>query len=88
MGRATRWHGPCSLPVYQPGYEVGDEPMFAVSNAPGISAASYILIDANTGKHLASRNAETARAVASAQKILTALVVLDTGNLDKRVTVR
>jgi D-alanyl-D-alanine carboxypeptidase (penicillin-binding protein 5/6) len=79
---------PVQPAVYQPGYEVGDEPMFAASNVPAINAVSYILIDANTGKHLASRNAETARAVASTQKILTALVVLDAGNLDKRVTVQ
>ncbi len=58
------------------------------SGAPAIRAASYLLIDANTGRHLAGRAAETPRAVASTQKILTALVVLDAGNLDKRVTVQ
>ena len=74
--------------LYQPGYDVEAAPSFAASNAPGIRAASYLLIDANTGKHLASRNSETARAVASTQKIVTALVVLDAGNLDKVVTVQ
>lgn len=63
------------------------EPMFAVSAGPPIRAASYLLLDARSGTHLAGRNAETVRAVASTQKLVTALVVLDTGNLDKRVMV-
>ncbi|MES2596293.1 MAG: D-alanyl-D-alanine carboxypeptidase family protein [Verrucomicrobiota bacterium] len=80
---------PVAAPVvYDGGLEVGAEPMFAVSGAPSIRAASYLLIDANTGKHLASRASETPRGVASTQKILTALVVLDAGNLDQRVTVQ
>ncbi|GEP41931.1 D-alanyl-D-alanine carboxypeptidase family protein [Brevifollis gellanilyticus] len=80
---------PVAAPVvYDGGPEVGAEPMFAASGVPSIRAASYILIDANTGKHLASRGAEVPRGVASTQKILTALVVLDAGNLDKKVTVQ
>ncbi|MBL9133761.1 MAG: D-alanyl-D-alanine carboxypeptidase [Verrucomicrobiaceae bacterium] len=63
------------------------EPFFAVSSGPSIRAASYLLLDARSGTHLASRNAETVRAVASTQKLVTALVVLDAGNLDKRVMV-
>lgn len=73
---------------YTPTWDVEAIPRFASSNAPSIRAASYLLIDAHTGRHLASRNAETARAVASTQKLVTALVVLDAGNLDKRVTVQ
>lgn len=79
---------PIATPVaYSPGWEVEAEPMFAASNTPSIRAASYLLIDAHTGRHLASRNAETARAVASTQKLVTALVILDAGNLDKPVKV-
>lgn len=63
------------------------EPTFAVSSGPSIRAASYLLLDARSGQHLASRNAETPRAVASTQKLVTALVVLDAGNLDKPVRV-
>jgi len=63
------------------------EPMFAVSTGPSIRAESYLLMDARTGRHIASRNAETPRAVASTQKLVTALVVLDAGNLEKRVMV-
>ena len=82
-----------SLPVAQPvsqmpDWEVGAEPMFAASGVPYIRASSYLLIDAQTGRHLASRNAETARAVASTQKLVTALVVLDAGNLDQPVRVQ
>lgn len=63
------------------------EPMFAVSSGPSIRAASYLLLDARNGQHLAARGAETPRAVASTQKLVTALVVLDAGNLDKPVRV-
>lgn len=55
--------------------------------APVIRAESYLLIDARTGATLASRNADQRRAVASTQKLLTALVVLDAGNLDRTLTV-
>jgi D-alanyl-D-alanine carboxypeptidase (penicillin-binding protein 5/6) len=80
---------PVATPVaYDGGTSVGAEPMLAVSSGPPIHAASYIMIDANSGKHLAGRATETPRAVASTQKILTALVVLDAGNLDKKVTVQ
>ncbi len=82
-------HYPIAKPVVpDPGWDVEGEPMFvAASSTPYIRASSYLLIDAHTGKHLASKNAETARGVASTQKLLTALVVLDAGNLDKVVTV-
>lgn len=77
-------------PAAQPAFytpDVSAEPMFAASQAPSINAASYILLDASTGRTLVSRNADTRRAVASTQKILTALVILDAGNLDKPVRV-
>lgn len=86
---SSSYYTPAASPaIYQPGYDVEAAPSFAASNAPGIRASSYLLIDASTGKHLASRNAETPRAVASTQKILTALVVLDAGNLDQPVRVQ
>lgn len=71
----------------RPTWDVEGAPSFVAANSPSIRASSYLLIDAHTGRHLASRNAETARAVASTQKLVTALVVLDTGNLDKPVKV-
>ena len=65
-----------------------DSPTLVVSSGPSIRAASYLLLDARSGQHLAGRNFETARAVASTQKLVTALVVLDAGNLDKMVRVQ
>jgi D-alanyl-D-alanine carboxypeptidase (penicillin-binding protein 5/6) len=60
----------------------------AAANAPSIRAASYLLVDANSGVPIVTHNADTVRGVASTQKIITALVVLDQGNLDKRVTIK
>ena len=60
----------------------------SASTPTGIRAASYIVVDANTGVPLAVRNPDDIRAVASTQKIITALVVVDQGNLDRRVTVQ
>jgi len=71
------------LPVMLP-----ERPMLVATSGPSIRAASYLLLDARTGQHLAGRSFETARGVASTQKLVTALVVLDTGNLDKMVRVQ
>lgn len=57
------------------------------TSAPGIMAASYILVDGRSGAVLAARNADTARSVASTQKILTAMIVAEAGNLDRPVRV-
>ncbi|MCB1277336.1 D-alanyl-D-alanine carboxypeptidase family protein [Prosthecobacter sp.] len=65
-----------------------EQRMLVATTGPSIRAASYLLLDARTGQHLAGRNFETARAVASTQKLVTALVVLDAGNLDKNVRVQ
>jgi len=46
-----------------------------------------ILIDAKTGGILSARNMTQRRAVASTQKLLTALLVIERGNLGGRVTV-
>ncbi len=58
------------------------------SGAPTIRAASYLLVDAQSGVPLLTHNADVARGVASTQKIITALVVLDHGSLDKVVTIK
>lgn len=62
--------------------------MLVATTGPAIRAASYLLLDARSGQHLAGRSFETARGVASTQKLVTALVVLDAGNLDKPVRVQ
>jgi D-alanyl-D-alanine carboxypeptidase (penicillin-binding protein 5/6) len=52
-----------------------------------IQAESYIVIDTLTGKILAEKNARTPRAVASTQKLLTALCVYRAGSLEDPVTI-
>lgn len=54
--------------------------------APGCSAV-YVM-DALTGRALYAYNANERRQVASTQKIITALCVCDSGNLDKIITVQ
>ncbi len=89
MSLGTMTGYPGAVPAaYDEGFAMDVEPTLAVASGPPIRASSYLLIDANTGRHLAGRASETPRAVASTQKILTALVVMDAGNLDKKVTVQ
>jgi len=45
------------------------------------------VLDVQSGRVLYAKNADIPRAVASTQKIITALCVLDTGNIDKPVTI-
>jgi serine-type D-Ala-D-Ala carboxypeptidase (penicillin-binding protein 5/6) len=54
---------------------------------PQIVAESAIVIDTASGRVLYAKNADQPRAVASTQKILTALCVLDAGNIDTPVTI-
>ncbi len=61
----------------------------APPNAPPSTAAeSAIVIDVVSGRVLYAKNADTPRAVASTQKIVTALCVIDAGNIDKPVTIK
>jgi serine-type D-Ala-D-Ala carboxypeptidase (penicillin-binding protein 5/6) len=54
---------------------------------PPIAAQSAIVVDPDSGRVLYAKNADVPRAVASTQKIITALCVLDAGNIDKTVVV-
>lgn len=49
---------------------------------PAIHAEAYVLIDADTGQTLASKSPDRTMPVASTQKLLTALIVCESGNLD------
>lgn len=57
------------------------------ATVPVITAKSAILLDANTGKVLYSKNDTAQRAVASTQKLLTALIVAESGDLEKKVKI-
>jgi D-alanyl-D-alanine carboxypeptidase (penicillin-binding protein 5/6) len=54
---------------------------------PAITAGSAILLDAKTGKVIFELNADKQRPVASTQKLLTSLIVAETGDLDHKVRV-
>jgi len=57
-------------------------------DAPGVSARSFVLMDAGTRTILAESNADTQMLVASTTKILTAaLVIVHTDDLDEVVTI-
>lgn len=58
-----------------------------VPNAPGPTAPSWLVYDANAGAILASRNSNEERAIASVTKIMTGLLVMEYGNLDELVIV-
>lgn len=54
---------------------------------PAVVGESAIVIDVGSGRVLYAKNADLPRPVASTQKILSALCVLDAGNIDKVVTI-
>ena len=57
------------------------------NGAPKTRAAAVLVTDVRSGEVLYEKNADTRRAAASTQKLLTALVVAETGYLDQSVTV-
>jgi serine-type D-Ala-D-Ala carboxypeptidase (penicillin-binding protein 5/6) len=61
---------------------------FTPDGIPKTSAASVIVVDANSGKTLYEKNADQVRAPASTQKLLTALIVAESGFLDRQITVQ
>ncbi len=54
---------------------------------PRIAGESAIVVDIESGRVLYAKNADQRRAVASTQKILTAMCVIDAGDIDRRVTI-
>ena len=54
---------------------------------PAVAAESVIVIEPDSGRVLYAKNADVPRQVASTQKIITALCVLDGGNIDKPVII-
>lgn len=54
---------------------------------PAITARCALLFDANTGKVLFKKNENEKMPVASTQKILTAILVTEAGNLDRKIII-
>jgi D-alanyl-D-alanine carboxypeptidase (penicillin-binding protein 5/6) len=63
-------------------------PSIEVVGVPkGVKAKEGILVDATTGQVLWSKNADIPRPIASITKVMTALVVLESGDLNREITV-
>jgi D-alanyl-D-alanine carboxypeptidase (penicillin-binding protein 5/6) len=78
--------------THKPAADPSDEPdpVLVVAPPEGIPrthAASVLVTDANIASTLYEKNADEQRPPASTQKLLTALLVVESGNLDKQVTV-
>lgn len=54
---------------------------------PAVTARAAIVVQANTGEILFERNADTRMSVASTQKLLLGLMMVEAGNLGKMITV-
>jgi D-alanyl-D-alanine carboxypeptidase (penicillin-binding protein 5/6) len=54
---------------------------------PQVAGESAIVVDIESGRVLYAKNADQRRAVASTQKILTAMCVIDAGGMDRRITI-
>lgn len=54
---------------------------------PALTARSALLFDANTGRVILKQNPDEKRPVASTQKLLTALIVAQSGDLSDKVTI-
>ena len=63
-------------------------PAAAKAPPPDVHGKSAILVDVQSGRVLFSKNSREQRAVASTQKLLTALIVAESGNLWERVTIK
>ena len=63
------------------------EPPTTTGGVPNTGARSVMMVDAKTGQILYEKNADEARAAASTQKLLTALIVAEAGFLDRSVRV-
>ena len=55
---------------------------------PNLVAASACAIDADSGRVFFEKNIDEQRPVASTQKLLTALIIAEAGNLDEMIPVK
>lgn len=58
------------------------------ASPPAVHGEAAILVDVRSGRVLYNKNSRTPRAVASTQKLLTALIVAESGNLWEMVTIK
>ena len=66
----------------------GPVPGIVVAGAPkGVKAKAGILVDATTGQVLWAKGANTVRPIASIAKVMTALVILRAGGLNRKIAV-
>jgi D-alanyl-D-alanine carboxypeptidase (penicillin-binding protein 5/6) len=63
-------------------------PLRAATSLPEVHGEAFIVVDVHTGRVLGHRNSRAPRAVASTQKLLTALIIAESGNLWETVTIR
>ena len=57
------------------------------SGASLVEADTVYIVDGKTGRVLTEKNANQQREIASVQKLVTALIIVEAGNLDKPVTI-
>ncbi len=63
-------------------------PTCFAAEAPVVSAASAVLMDASSGRVLYEKDAHTQRLIASTTKLMTALVAVESTELDKVITMK
>jgi D-alanyl-D-alanine carboxypeptidase (penicillin-binding protein 5/6) len=76
-------------PVLQPVVQPVAQPVarVAVAAPAGIAAKSAYLFDSTAGRTLWTRSADTKRPVGSITKVMTALVVIKAGHLDRKISI-
>jgi serine-type D-Ala-D-Ala carboxypeptidase (penicillin-binding protein 5/6) len=70
---------PLLLPVIQ---------LVLADNPPDVKGVSVVVVDAHSGNVLYQRNPDEKRPVGSTQKLLTSLIVAESGNLDRAVIIQ
>jgi D-alanyl-D-alanine carboxypeptidase (penicillin-binding protein 5/6) len=77
-------HHPAASPTPD---EANDQPKAGPDGVPVTHAASVVILDARTGQTLYEKNPDERRQPASTQKLMTGLIVAESGNLNQQVTV-
>jgi serine-type D-Ala-D-Ala carboxypeptidase (penicillin-binding protein 5/6) len=85
---AARTRGPATPSPLRPSPGPSPSPVIAVTGAPsGVKAKGAVLADAATGQVLWGRNVDTMRPMASITKVMTALLVLQSGDLGREIAI-